>query len=175
MFPEQIPTARLMLRRPVESDAHDIFTSYAQDPRVTRFLRWKPHTSEATVREFLETCVTAWRNGAPFPYVITEAGSSSAIGIIEARPQGHTVDLGYALARAHWGKGFMPEAIAALAGGALRSRYFRVQAFCDVENRPSQRALEKAGFEREGRLGRYMIHPNVSPEPRDCFIYSKCR
>lgn len=175
MFPEQISTSRLTLRRPVEADAPDIFAAYAQDPLVSRFLLWKPHSSVSTVREFLGTCVTAWQNGGPFPYAITESGASPAIGMIEARPKGHTVDLGYVLARAHWGKGFVPEAIAAVSGEALKLRYFRVQAFCDAENHASQRALEKAGFTREGRLERYMIHPNVSPEPRPCFIYAKCR
>ncbi len=173
MFPERIPTERLMLRRPVEADARDIFLAYAQDPLVSRFLVWKPHSSETTVREFLGTCVAAWQEGAKFPYAIVESGS--VVGIIEARPKGHTVDLGYVLARSHWGRGFMPEAITAVASEALKSGYFRVQAFCDVENLSSQRALEKAGFTREGRLERYMIHPNVSFEPRACFIYSKCR
>jgi [ribosomal protein S5]-alanine N-acetyltransferase len=49
------------------------------------------------------------------------------------------------------------------------------QATCDVENLASQRALEKSGFNREGRLERYNIHPNVAAEPRACFMYAKCR
>ncbi|MCG2592746.1 GNAT family N-acetyltransferase [Ramlibacter sp. XY19] len=52
---------------------------------------------------------------------------------------------------------------------------FRVHAACDVENRPSQRALEKAGFMREGRLERFTVHPNISPEPRACYMYARCR
>ena len=109
------------------------------------------------------------------PYVITEVGSSSAIGMLDARTNGFTVDIGYVLARSFWGRGYMPEAIGSLAAQTLERDYFRVQAFCDVENRPSQRALEKAGFEREGRLGRYVVHPNISPEPRPCYMYAKCR
>lgn len=136
---------------------------------------WKPHSSEAETRTFIASCVAAWEEGYRLAYVITETGSSSAIGMIEARINGYTVDLGYVLARAHWGKGYMPEAIAALAATALESGHFRVQAFCDIENRPSQRTLEKAGFAREGRLERYMVHPNISSEPRPCFMYSRCR
>lgn len=44
-----------------------------------------------------------------------------------------------------------------------------------AENHSSQRTLEKAGFAREGRMERYMIHPNISAEPRACFMYSRCR
>jgi [ribosomal protein S5]-alanine N-acetyltransferase len=175
MFPDQISTSRLTLRRPVEADAPAIFATYAQDPLVCRFLLWRPHTSENTVREFVGFCIAGWESDAKFPYVITEAASSTAIGMIEARPKGLTVDLGYVLARSHWGKGYMPEAIVSLADEAFKQGSLRVQALCDVENRASQRALEKAGFAREGKLERYMIHPNVSPDPRDCFMYAKCR
>ena len=70
----------------------------------------------------------------------------------------------------------MPEAIAALTELALSDEeVFRVQAFCDVENIPSQRALEKSGFSREGRHERFFIHPNVSLEPRPCYMYAKCK
>ena len=174
-MPEQISTERLVLRRPIESDARDIFASYAQDARVSRFMVWQPHTSESTVSEFIGSCIDAWAGGTRLAYVLTELGTSSAIGMLDARLSGFTVDLGYVLAPAKWGKGYMPEAVAALAAEALRGEYFRVQAFCDIENRPSQRTLEKAGFNREGRLERFMVHPNVSLEPRPCFMYSKCR
>lgn len=175
MFRERIATERLVLRRPVEADARDIFTAYAQDPQVTRFLLWRPVSSESAVREFLVACIAAWEKGTPLTYAITESAADNVIGMIDARPNGTAVDLGYVLARAHWGKGYIPEAIAALATEALGLGYQRVQAFCDVENLPSQRALEKAGFLRERRLDRHMIHPNVSPELRDCYLYAKLR
>jgi ribosomal-protein-alanine N-acetyltransferase len=108
--------------------------------------------------------------------VITLRDSRDPIGMIEARMQNTTVDVGYVLARPRWGNGLMPEAIQALATAALSHHsIFRVQAFCDVENIASQRALEKAGFLREGRLERYMVHPNLSPDPRPCFMYARCR
>jgi RimJ/RimL family protein N-acetyltransferase len=44
-----------------------------------------------------------------------------------------------------------------------------------VENITSARVLEKIGMERKGMLRRYIIHPNISSEPRDCFMYSKVR
>lgn len=63
--------------------------------------------------------------------------------------------------------------MAALARASLAvPRFFRVQAFCDTENLQLQRVLEKAGFRREGRLERWAVHPNLSPEPRACFVYA---
>lgn len=137
---------------------------------------WRPHASEVVTQEFIASCIEAWKSGTRFAYVITKRDSSQAIGMIEARLLGATVDIGYVIAQSHWGEGLMPEAIAAIAADALANpAFFRVQATCDVENIPSQRALEKSGFKREGRLERHTIHPNISPEPRACFMYAKCK
>jgi len=175
-LPDELSTPRLRLRRPELADASGIFWAYAQDAAVCRFMIWQPHAVESITRAFIQSCIDAWDQGDRLAYVITERGAGLAIGMLEARVQGTTVDMGYVLARAHWGKGFMPEAIQALTTAALGSAgIYRVQATCDTENVQSQSALEKAGFVREGRHERLTIHPNVSAEPRACFMYAKCR
>ena len=45
--------------------------------------------------------------------------------------------------------------------------------YCDTGNRASARVLGKAGFEREGILQRWEVHPNISVVPRDCYSYAK--
>jgi RimJ/RimL family protein N-acetyltransferase len=96
--------------------------------------------------------------------------------MIGARVRDFKVEIGYVLGRAHWGRGYMTEAVSALAECLLlRRQVFRVWAVCDIENRASARVLEKADFAREGILRRWMSHPNLSSEPRDCFIYGRVR
>jgi RimJ/RimL family protein N-acetyltransferase len=51
----------------------------------------------------------------------------------------------------------------------------RAYAYCDVENSSSARVMEKVGMTREGILRRWLVHPNVGPEPRDCFVLAKVR
>lgn len=175
-LPEALSTSRLHLRRPVDDDAGVIFRAYAQDPQVCRFMVWLPHSSESVTMKFIASCMTAWATGSSRAFVITELASSEPIGMIEARMQGSAIDIGYVLAASHWGRGLMPEAIEALTAAALQqSEVFRVQATCDTENIPSQRALEKAGFKREGRMERYTVHPNISAAPRACFMYAASR
>ena len=175
LLPEKIQTERLRLRAPSASDAHAIFAAYAQDPVVCRYMIWRPHKDKALTENFISRCIEVWQSGDIFPYVITKRGSNDLLGMLEARIQGSKIDIGYVLARQHWGNGFMPEAILTLSQRALaQPNIFRVQASCDVDNIPSQRALEKAGFFREGRLERYTIHPNLSTEPRACFMYACC-
>ena len=174
-LPQRLATGRLVLRPPAAADAATIFRAYTQDAAVCRFMVWKPHASEAETQAFIAACMAAWEQGASRAYVVAEVGAPDAIGMVEARLTGLTVDVGYVLARSHWGKGYMPEAVEALAATALDRGYFRAQASCDVENLASQRTLEKAGFAREGRLERYTVHPNISADPRPCFMYAMCR
>ena len=110
-LPEEIDTERLLLRRPVIADAQAIFEAYTHDPQVCRFMIWTPHASEVVTQEFIASCVEAWKVGVRLAYVITDRASKRAIGMIEARILGTTVDIGYVLARSKWGKGLMPEAI----------------------------------------------------------------
>lgn len=110
------------------------------------------------------------------PYIITGADSDHAVGMLDARRTGETVDVGYVLRRRLWGNGLMSEALRALAEIALSdSANFRVQATCDVENVASRRVLEKSDFRLEGRLERFLVLPNLSHEPRACFMFARCR
>jgi [ribosomal protein S5]-alanine N-acetyltransferase len=175
-FPSSIETPRLVLRAPKLSDAEEMFASYTQDADVARYMVWRPHALLETTRDFIAGCVSQQSAGSALTYIITLKASKQLIGMLDARPRGHIVNIGYVLTRKHWGQGLMVEAIQAFAAIALLlPEVFRVEATCDVDNRPSARALEKSGFLLEGRLGRHTIHPNISAEPRDCFIYAACR
>ncbi len=177
MLPEFFVTTRLQARLPTPSDASGLFTAYTADPEVSRYMMWVPHTRLADTETFIAECIAAVIGGARFPYVLAEQRNpETPIGMLEARPKGHLVDLGYVLAPRFWGRGYMPEALRALTSLALEQpEFFRVQAFCDIENVPSQRVLEKAGFSREGRHERFNVHPNLSREPRACYMYARCR
>jgi len=52
---------------------------------------------------------------------------------------------------------------------------WRIGAVCDVENVASARVMEKASLAKEGILRRWIMHPNVSDLPRDCFSYARVR
>ena len=171
--PEIITTKRLLLRKPRMDDAPVIFETYAQDPEVTRYLVWKPHKSLRETEHFLFACGEFWRTGKDFAYVITLKENDTLIGMFGLHPMGLKFEVGYALARPYWGKGYMTEILRAVIDWALaQPDIFRVQAFCDVENIGSARVMEKAGMTREGLLRRYILHPTLSPEPRDVYLYA---
>jgi ribosomal-protein-alanine N-acetyltransferase len=171
--PERIQTKHLLLRKPQMEDAPAIFHGYAQDPEVTRYLVWKPHRNIRETEEFLLACGQLWRTGKDYAYAITLKDDENLIGMFGLHPMKFKLEVGYVLARPYWGKGYMTEALRTMVDWAFtQPDIFRVQAFCDVDNISSARVMEKAGMEREGLLRRYVLHPNISDEPRDAYLYA---
>ena len=172
-FPEIFETTRLRLRPPDKDDAQIIFDTYAQDPDVTRYLVWLPHRSVETTKHFISYCNQRWAAKTAFSYIITKLEDGELLGMVEMQFHSHGANIGYVLAKKYWGRKIMPEAARCIVSHALlQPTMFRVQAFCDVENAASARTLEKVGMSREGILRRYIIHPSVSNEPRDCYLYA---
>lgn len=170
-MPERLETVRLVLRKPLLDDTLAIFEGLAQDPEVTRYRTWRPHEFIEQTKDFLQRCLLAWENQTRFPYMIILKESDEVIGMIDPRIEGSKVGIGYAAARAHWGKGYIPEATRAIIDWAFQQQsIYRVYATTDVENVASRRVLEKVGMQCEGILRKYIIHPNISHIPRDSYM-----
>jgi [ribosomal protein S5]-alanine N-acetyltransferase len=175
-LPETITTERLRLRPARLEDAASICERWSHDPEVTRYLGWRPYGDVSVARTYLEDALRGWAEGNPLLWGIEPREGGGLIGQIGAQIEGSRVLLGYVLARPWWGRGYMSEAVRAVIGAALADPLIcRVWAVCDVENRPSARVMEKAGMSFEGRLHRWMVHPNVSDRPRDVLCYAKVR
>jgi RimJ/RimL family protein N-acetyltransferase len=115
----------------------------------------------------------AWDVGKAFHWVIECGEEKQLMGMIIARVDAGKWEMGYVLARKHWGKGYMTEALRGLIAWALKQKeIYRIWAVCDVDNGASARVMEKIGMQREGVLRRWSVHPNISPEPRDSFCYA---
>lgn len=170
--PAEIKTERLMLRKLCQSDAKAIFDVYAQDPEVTRFLTWQPHHCIKQTRAFLTEKEKGWDKAEEFTWAAWLDGCG-LIGDISLRINDFKVNIGYVLARAHWNRGYATEIVKTMVAWCLsQSRIYRVWAVCDVKNAASARVLEKAGMQKEGVLRRWILHPGMSGEPRDCYCYS---
>ncbi len=175
-IPDEIRTARMLLRKPRAADAPLMFSAYAQDLAVTRYLTWRPHADIAETRAVIDRFLAVWERQEEFCWLLFTSDSGQMIGSIAARTEDDGFNLGFLLARSHWGSGYMPEAIAAVVDWAFTHPWVsRVWAACDVENHSSARALEKAGFSRESVLPQFSVHLNISSDPRDCYAYALTR
>ena len=174
MFPKAFSTARLLLRPIQADDAAAIFNSYGHDAEVTRFLTWRPHESIEATNGFVQACLNAETSHT---YMVTLPATGEVVGVFDLRTPSKTrVEFGYALARSHWGQGLMTEALTEVVEWALRQpSIWRIGAVADIENIGSMRVMEKAGLKREGVLRRWLVHPNTSPDPRDCVSFAATR
>ncbi len=164
-----------MLRRAQLQDAPAIF-EYASDPEVTRLMDWRTHAEVSEAAGFIESSEKAWARGTEFTWLITIKPDGLPAGAISCRPAGCRAEIGYVLNRRYWGNGYATEAARRVMEWLLADRaVWRVCATCDVDNLASARVLEKIGMTREGKLRRFVIRPNLGPQPRDSFIYARVR
>jgi RimJ/RimL family protein N-acetyltransferase len=148
-----LETERLLLRRLREPDL-STFLAYRNDPEVARYQDWEGCT-EAEARGM----VRALRQAEPFfpgewfqfGVELRETGELAGDLGFRITEDGKQGEVGYTLAREHWGKGYATEAVSRLldhAFGALGLH--RVYATVDQENAPSAAVLERVGLRREG-------------------------
>ncbi|MCM2282398.1 MAG: GNAT family N-acetyltransferase [Bdellovibrionaceae bacterium] len=161
--PPTLKTERLLLRPLSMTDASAIF-EYAQNPNVSRYTLWEPHTtvkdSEAYV---LDYALPYYRNNTPEPLGITLNGDPTkvvgTVGCFWVSKTAKTMELAYALAEPLWGKGLVAEASHALMDYCFKEYGLsRIQARCKVENQASARVMEKIGMKFEGTLRSAIFH-----------------
>lgn len=175
-LPHEILTKRLRLRLPTVEDVPVVF-AYASDPVVTRYLSFRTHRDPSEAAGFVERAHTAWNaESGHRPWMIEDRATGEVLGAVGVDLEGCRANTGYILRRAFWGRGFMPEALAAVRDAAFAfPAIWRLHAWHDVENPASGRVMEKVGMVREATLRRYAVLPNVSDEPRDVCMWAKVR
>lgn len=159
----QIETERLVLRRPVITDAQNIFRSYAGELAVTRYLSWPRHRSVADSYAFVEWSDAEWRLWPAGPLVaLARGGGKRVLGAagLHYDAAGHA-SAGYLLARSAWGQGLATEMLEAMVVWAGRLGLQEVQAQCHPANLASEKVLSKCGFERRSGGGQKIYFPNL--------------
>lgn len=173
-YPEEVETERLRLRWPTEADAEEMFTRYASDPEVTRYMLWLPHQSVEDTLAFLRKRSTDPVIAGGQRWLLRLKTTGLLLGLIGCRRvEPHILQFGYCLARDSWSQGYATEATRAMVQIWIAlPEIERVQAFCDPTNLASAKVLERSGLEYEGTLRRYVVSPNLNNEARDARLYA---
>ena len=172
----RLETERLALDAAGPRFARELFEAYGQDPEVTRYLLWEPHQTLRDTLAFLRDTVESWRTGEAYVWVIRERSDDGRpgplVGMIGLHPDSDHDQVGYALARERWGRGYMTEALGRVLTEATEAVGLdEVRITVHPENAGSIRVLEKAGLEREGTMEDHHVFPNLGGEPADCYVY----
>ena len=150
-----LTTDRLVLRELRHSDAERVF-AMRSDPQVMQHVNRplaKGIEDASALIDLINSMVAA--NDA-VQWAITLKNKDVFIGLIgfwRIVKEHHYGELGYMLARDHWGNGFISEAIGALVPFGFKTLgLHRIEAITRPANLASIRALEKNGFVREAHL-----------------------
>lgn len=153
----RLETDRLVLRMFRGAD----FDSYARmmaDPEVTRFLGNGKPLGRLEAWRSLAAHVGHWSLRGYGMWVVEEKAGGAFVGRIGFfQPEGWPgFELGWALAREHWGRGYATEgARRALAFAFTELDREHVISLIDPENAPSIRVAERLGERVEGQVELY--------------------
>lgn len=171
----ELPTERLVLRPLREGDADALYAMFS-DPQVMRYWSNPPWTSIEQAHSFLGSDVRAVREGEYLRLGLERREDAALIGqctLYDFNKQCRRAEMGYSLAAAAWGLGFMHEALSTLVGYAFGELdLHRIEADIDPRNTGSARSLERLGFQREGLLRQRWI---VAGEVSDTAFYGLLR
>lgn len=161
-------SSRLSLRPFKLSDVDD-FLKWASDDRVTRYLRWDSITSREEALTYLE------KVAIPHPWRRSICLDDRSIGYVSIRPESRDdrcrAHISYVVGTDYWGQGIVTTALKIAVSKVFKvfPDLVRIEAMVEVENKGSQKVLEKVGFLKEGLLRKYGF---CKGEIRDMFIYS---
>jgi ribosomal-protein-alanine N-acetyltransferase len=161
--------------RPLRRADAGALYAYLRDPVVTDLTSY-PVPSLPMVEAMIERSLNRWAAGELSKWGVVLDHDDQLVGTcgFNEWSQVHRwAELAFDLAHTHWGKGLMSQAVAAVLGWAFQQdQVNRVQAFVRVDNRRSERLLERSGFVREGCLRSYRM---CRGRPQDFYIYGLLR
>lgn len=171
MYPVRIAGTRIILR---DFEPGDLDPSMAVvgDDEVTRSLSFDSRTREEQEERLADDMARARASPRPDYYLaIVTAETDRLIGFVRLGLLAHRAgELGYALRKDHWGRGYATEAAMLMLDFAFSTRgLHRVQAACGPDNRPSRALLERLGFLCEGHM---RDHVFTNGAWRDSLLYA---
>jgi len=143
----------------------------SQDVETRRRLDDEPLTPERA-RTSVERTEEQWRSGKAAPFVIADAADDSPLGLLNLQfgDDEEVAGLAVSVFPGARGRGIAPKALRLGATWGLRELGLRrVFGEAAVDNEASIRAIEKAGFQREGVL---RAHCKTGGVAHDCVMFS---
>ena len=144
-----LETDRLRLRPFRLDDAEAMFSRWASDDEVTKYLTWITHQSVEQTREILAKWVAEYEQPERLNFAIElkEEGNKLIGGIDVVHYDEGMPVIGYNLSRAYWGRGIMTEACRRVLDYLFSQGFEAVKIDAIAENIGSNRVIRKCGGE----------------------------
>jgi [ribosomal protein S5]-alanine N-acetyltransferase len=173
--PVALETGRLRLRWMTAADAANLYGVYS-DPVVARYLSRPAFTELAQAEKMAANVLAGYADGSGVNFGIERKDDGAFLGncmLFRFHRESRRAEIGYSMARAYWGQGYMHEALRALVDYAFGPLGLnRLEADIDPRNANSAKSLERLGFRAEGVLRERWI---VAGEVSDTAYYGLLR
>ncbi|HEX5344553.1 MAG TPA: GNAT family N-acetyltransferase [Duganella sp.] len=170
----ELNTPRLTLRFVDPGDAEALFRLFS-DPEALRYWSSTPWLHIAQAADNIEQTLKAYRDGTALrlALVLPDGELIGTVTLYDFDRRNRRCQIGYMLARPHWGQRYMQEALPALIDyGFSALELHRIEADIHPDNIASERILEGLHFRREGHLReRWFVGGEIS----DSIIYGLLR
>lgn len=170
-----ISAPRVVLRWMTQRDVGDLHAIFS-NAEVMRYWSSPPLADEDGARDLLAEIHDCFSKRSLFQWGLAMRSDDRVIGtctLAAIDEPNRRAELGFALGRDHWGKGYMAEALKALLDYAFETLNLRrLEADVDPRNKGSIRTLERLGFQREGLLRERW---DVNGEIQDSLMYGLLR
>ncbi|MDN6639866.1 MAG: GNAT family N-acetyltransferase [Tetragenococcus sp.] len=158
----QLQTERLILRLLTTKDAQQMFDHWASDPKVTKYLTWKPYPTVKDVENNLSEYQKNYIDPDYFFWGIEEQATQQLIGTISASvadKNTQTAEIGYCIGQNWWNNGYTSEALEKVIGYLFEYNDFkRIEAVHDADNPASGKVMQKAGMTYEGMTHQRLVN-----------------
>ncbi len=151
-----LETERLILRRYVREDAEQMYSNWASDSEVTKYLMWKPHADISVSQGIIEEWICMYKDEKYYHWAIelkengVLAGDIAVVGMNEDVSMAH---IGYCIGRAFWHSGITSEALKAVMDFLFDTvEVNRIESRHDPRNPNSGKVMMKCGMKYEGTL-----------------------
>ena len=170
-FPE-FESERLRFRKFSIGDAKDLFHIRSNDD-VMRFMDVIRFESISDAEKLINSIEEAYNKQEGITWAIIEKHSNNFIGYFgfwRMVFEHCRAEIGYALKREHWGKGYMYETINKIVRfGFDEMKLHSIEANVNPDNEKSKRVLERIGFKKEAYFRENYLFNNKF---LDSIIYS---
>lgn len=151
---------RVTLRRPQMKDV-DAIQKCCKDRSISNWIITMPYPyKKKDAIWFIKDCAKKWKKKTDYLFVIEyKRELIGAIGM-HTKPE-DKAELGWWIAKPHWGKGFASEAAKLLVSEAFRQKELhKLYAVFLEGNKRSERVMQKIGMKYEGTLREHSKRKN---------------
>lgn len=167
---DQIQTDRLILRNFRQSDVPDMLKNWIADPEVQFGCGEHIRTTKVEVLAL----VNAWENQCRCAIVLKETDENIGhISFCRLYTEANAAEIEYCIAKVHWGKGIVTEALRAFIQHIfISTTIVKLEAIHSAENLSAGRVLQKSGFNPMENVLRYS-HLEKPPENDVCYAITR--